>query len=97
MGIIVILFVLYICLSFYVINEISCRYPELYEELGKPTRFILSLSQMSFLYLFILLGEYRLRKIDNSLKILCFGLRIIMVALHIIVVISFISASHSIS
>lgn len=80
------IFTIYIAYIYYVINEVSYKLPELYDELGRPTRLVVSFSQLSFLYFFILPGEYKDRISDEQLKKQCFLLQIVMAILHIIIV-----------
>jgi hypothetical protein len=72
-----------ITINFYLVNEISSRFPALYDDLGKPGRFIVNAGQIYFLYSFILLGHYKSHQMDAGLKRLCLILRLITIGFHV--------------
>lgn len=71
-----------VALNFVIVNDMTYRYPNTYEELGKPGRLLFNLGQLHFLYAFILLGKYKHHGLSRRLRRACGALRVALFIFH---------------
>lgn len=61
----------------YLLRELRMTEPQLFDALGRPHIWFTNLDGLSFLFGFVLLGEYRSRVKDQRLKKICMVVQIL--------------------
>lgn len=71
-----------VVLNFIIVNEMTYRYPNTYESIGKPGRLFLNLGQLHFFYAFILFGKYKEHDLSRGMRQACGALRLALFVFH---------------